>query len=297
MPALLRHYLSTYHFGSAREHLGLALESVEPTDGPEEASSKLESVRLASSPTPVTIVVPCFNEESVLPYLENTLQSVATRLSETYDLQFVFVDDGSTDDTWQSLHATFASFPKSRFIRHEENQGVAAAILTGIHHAETEIVCSIDCDCTYDPHQLRDLIPQLEPDVAVVTASPYHPSGRVLNVPPWRLVLSKGLSALYRVVMRQKLHTYTSCFRVYRRSALLNVPIREGGFLGVAEMLGVLDQRGECIVEHPAVLEVRMLGHSKMKIVRTILGHLRLLARLGSSRWQRNTHKSTQELR
>jgi dolichol-phosphate mannosyltransferase len=113
-----------------------------------------------------------------------------------------------------------------------------------------------------------------------VTASPYHPQGRVRNVPEWRLFLSKAASLLYRQVLEQKLFTYTSCFRVYRRSALLNLRLKETGFLGVAEITGRLDQRGSKIVEHPATLEVRLFGFSKMKIFRTIAGHLSLLARL-----------------
>jgi hypothetical protein len=61
--------------------------------------------------------------------------------------------------------------------------------------------------------------------------------------------------------------------------------IKEKGFLGVAELLGKLDlQRGGRIVEHPAILEVRLFGFSKMKTARTIFGHLRLLARLSQER-------------
>ena len=60
--------------------------------------------------------------------------------------------------------------------------------------------------------------------------------------------------------------------------------IREGGFLGVAEMLARLDLGGGRIVECPAVLEVRLLGRSKMRTLRTIFGHLRLLVRLSISR-------------
>jgi hypothetical protein len=124
------------------------------------------------------------------------------------------------------------------------------------------------------------MIPRLTDGVDLVTASPYHPDGAVRNVPGWRLFLSKGSSFLYRRVLRQKLYTYTSCFRVYRRSAVLGLDVREKNFLGVAELLGKLDLRGSRIVEHPATLEVRMLGRSKMKTLRTILGHLKLLSRL-----------------
>jgi hypothetical protein len=161
---------------------------------------------------------------------------------------------------------------------------VAAAILSGIRAAGTEIVCSIDCDCTYDPHGLAAMIPRLADGVDLVTASPYHPKGRVLNVPAWRLSLSRGASFLYRLVLRQKLYTYTSCFRVYRRSAVAELALREEGFLGVAEILARLDLQGSVIVEHPATLEVRLLGQSKMKVLRSVAGHLRLLAQLAALR-------------
>ena len=114
----------------------------------------------------------------------------------------------------------------------------------------------------------------------MVTASPYHKDGGVRNVPEWRLFLSKGASFLYRRALRSKLDTYTSCFRVYRRSSVVDLKLGETGFLGVAELLGRLDLTGGKIVEYPAVLEVRLFGISKMKTARTIFGHLKLLSRL-----------------
>lgn len=279
MPAILRHYLQRYDFEPIRTHMGLAAEPVQPCARQAAGAGAVRAADAAPR-TAVTLVVPCFNEQKVLPYLANTLRKVASDFDASYELSVVFVDDGSSDDTWQTLHAQFAGFERCEFIRHDVNRGVAAAMLTGIRGAHTEIVCSIDCDCTYDPHQLRDMIPKLDDGVAVVTASPYHPSGRVLNVPQWRLFLSRGLSFMYRRLFRQKLYTYTSCFRVYRRSEVSHLQLRESGFLGVAEMLVLLDREGKRIVEHPAVLEVRLLGHSKMKLMRTIRGHLRLLARM-----------------
>jgi polysaccharide deacetylase family protein (PEP-CTERM system associated) len=282
MPSLLRYYLSRYAFEPVRARMGIAPQPAMPCAraargvAPASAADRMR--------TPVTLVIPCFNEESVLPYLRNTLARVASELGADYELRYVFVDDCSADRTWQVLEQTFATLPNCKRLRHKTNRGVAAAILTGIQHADSEIVCSIDCDCTYDPHQLRELIPRLEDNVAVVTASPYHPSGRVLNVPSWRLLLSRTLSVLYRRVFHHQLHTYTSCFRVYRRSQVQDVALRERGFLGVAEFLMVLDLEGKRIVEHPAVLEVRLLGRSKMKVLRTIGGHLRLLWRMAWAR-------------
>jgi dolichol-phosphate mannosyltransferase len=86
------------------------------------------------------------------------------------------------------------------------------------------------------------------------------------------------------VVLHQKLATYTSCFRIYRRSSALRVPLAHGGFLGVAEFVGRLDLSGGRIVEYPTVLHVRVLGTSKMKILRVIAGHLGLVLRLAGQR-------------
>ena len=232
----------------------------------------------------VTLVVPCYNEEHSLPYLANTLRSVREALARKYEIEAIFVDDHSSDRTWKVLEELFAGEPNVVRIRHETNRGVAASILTGLRHADTEIVCSIDCDCSYDPHELENMIPLLRDDVALVTASPYHPQGRVHNVPSWRLVLSKSLSRMYRIVLRQPLHTYTSCFRVYRRSAVIGTQPERDGFLGIAELLGKLALSGAEIIEHPATLKVRVLGHSKMKIMHTIAGHLGLITSLARQR-------------
>jgi polysaccharide deacetylase family protein (PEP-CTERM system associated) len=293
MYEIIRFYLGRYRFSGIGRHLGLTTTRASAAKS---AGSVVTFDQSADEPTDpglvvpdservaISIVVPCFNEELILPYLANTLASVEKKLKKRYDLQFVFVDDGSTDGTWRSLRSIFGDRSNCRLCRHKENRGVAAAIMTGVREAETEVVCSIDCDCTYDPHQLKKLIPLLGDDVDVVTASPYHAQGTVRNVPSWRLFLSKSLSNLYRLVLHHSLATYTSCFRVYRRSAIVDVAVREGGFLGVAEMLGVLDLQGGKIVECPAVLEVRLLGRSKMKTLKTIIGHLGLLARLAADR-------------
>jgi polysaccharide deacetylase family protein (PEP-CTERM system associated) len=307
MAWVLEDYFTKYRFVGMADYLGLGRHALDEARELRPASDHAEAqlsqpdrrkpaLVLSSQPpppeevppggtpvktrTPVSIVIPCFNEELILPYLSNTLKSVEAALEDDYELRFIFVDDSSTDATPQSLRQLFGSWTNCIFVRHTRNLGVAAAILHGIRHAETEVVCSIDCDCTYDPHELRNMIPLLTDGVDMVTASPYHPQGGVRNVPEWRLALSKGASMLYRRVLRQRLFTYTSCFRVYRRSALVNLRLGETGFLGVAETLGRLDLGGAKIVEHPATLEVRLFGRSKMKIARTIGGHLRLLVRL-----------------
>jgi polysaccharide deacetylase family protein (PEP-CTERM system associated) len=285
MPAIIGHYLSTYRFTSVADRLELHAARTAVAPQVRATVLPLRPARADQTPrTSVTIVVPCFNEAASLPYLSNTLRSVRASLAVRYDVQVILVDDASVDGTWDVLTTLFAAEANTLYYRHPENRGVAAAIMTGIRHSTSPIVCSIDCDCTYDPHELGTMIPLLTDAVDVVTASPYHPAGTVRNVPEWRFFLSRTASRLYRLVFHHRLHTYTSCFRVYRRSAVADVQVNQGGFIGVAEMLAAMERAGASIVEYPTTLEARLMGHSKMKVIRTALGHLQLMARLAGLR-------------
>ncbi|MEZ6130327.1 MAG: glycosyltransferase [Planctomycetaceae bacterium] len=247
--------------------------------------SPTDEACLATDRTPITIVIPCYNEEVTLRYLANTLNSVYAKLVQKYSPTILFVDDCSSDNTFDVLHQQFGHDPAVEIIRHETNQGVSAAILTGLRAARTEIVCSMDCDCSYDPHELARMLPRLTDDVSMVTGSPYHKDGLVRNVPAWRLVLSRGLSWIYQRLLKEELATWTSCFRVYRRSHILDLPLKENGFLGTAELAAQLVLNHRRIAEHPATLEVRLFGLSKMKTIRAIMSHLKLLSRIAASRF------------
>jgi glycosyltransferase involved in cell wall biosynthesis len=228
----------------------------------------------------VTVVVPCFNEQESIPRLKEALFECERHLSGTYDIDFLIVDDGSTDGTLLALKEAFADRPNYSIAQHLENAGVAAAIMTGIRESNNEIVCSIDSDCTYDPLQLSRLLPLMTDDVDVITASPYHRDGKVLHLAKWRLALSWLASFLYGQVMQLDIHTYTSCFRVYRRSSVCQVRLDNDGFTGIPELLWKISQNGGVVTECPAVLKAREQGNSKMRILSVSLGHFRLLGRI-----------------
>ena len=291
MEWIIREHLDLYDCVGVADHLGLMDEIQANISTPIVKDRPLEIQNpKAKKQTPISIVIPCHNEQESLPYLANTLRAVEANLNENgYKASVIFVDDQSKDETFNVLQELFGTDKNVRILQHETNQGVAAGIMTGLRAATTEIVCSMDCDCTYDPHELLNMLPLMKENVDLVTASPYHKDGGVRNVPGWRLFLSRGASFLYRRVLRAKLDTYTSCFRVYRRDSFTGMELRESGFLGVAEMLGRLDLSGGKIVEFPAVLEVRLFGISKMKTAKTVVGHLRLLSHLTKLRVLRKT--------
>ena len=299
---LLPRYLQATKFTSIAEHSKLAaspLSSLHQQSAPAFVSRLRSetSLRWSSSQkiavqdgaiqanqpferTAVTLVIPCYNEESSLPYLHRTLQQLRHALSKKWDLKILFVDDCSCDNTHEVLHSLFGDDTDIQIVRHEKNRGVSAAILTGIRATTTEIVASMDCDCSYDPLELLNMLPLMTKGVAMVTASPYHRAGKVSNVPRWRLMLSHTLSMMYRKLLNQKLSTWTSCFRIYSKRQIIDLPLEEDGFLGTAELAAQLSLHGRKIVEHPATLEVRLFGFSKMKTIRTIFSHLRLLTKV-----------------
>ncbi len=285
MEWILHENLALYKCTSIADHLGLS-DELAIEKAADLSAIPTRAVRERTEPlTPVSIVVPCYNEQESLPYLAKTLASVETKLNDIgYTSELIFVDDRSQDDTFNVMHSLFGEHKNVQIIQHEVNKGVAGGIMTGIRAAETEIVCSIDCDCTFDPHELVKMIPLMTDGVDMVTASPYHKDGGVQNVPGWRLMLSKGASVLYRRVLKTKIASYTSCFRVFRRSAMLNINPTAPGFHGVPEMLGLLDLEGGKIVEFPTVLAVRLFGVSKMNTLKTVLGTLKLLSRLSMLR-------------
>ncbi|MCA9259778.1 MAG: glycosyltransferase family 2 protein, partial [Planctomycetales bacterium] len=208
-----------------------------------------------------------------------TIEALSKEYADRFDFEFLFVDDGSADATVAELERWTLSRSDCRVVKHTENLGVAAAISTGVEAAANEIVASIDCDGSYDASLIGPMVDALTDDVAMVTASPYHPDGGVENVPAWRLGLSRAASLMYWAAVGQPLYCYTSCFRVFRRSAALQAIPTNRGFVGVAESLLLVCQNGGRVVEYPAVLRTRVAGYSKIRVVRASLGHLRLIGR------------------
>lgn len=235
----------------------------------------------ATAMTELSIIIPCFQEEAALPQLFSKLNDVGARLGVAYEL--IFVDDGSRDRTYELLAAKYRDPPEHnvKILRHDINRGVGAAIRTGMAQANGEYVATLDSDCTYEPIYLIDMLEILRAaDAAMITASPYHPDGGTCGVPGRRLFLSRNLSRLYNVASRHKFHTYTSMFRIYRRSAIEALELESNGFLLMAEILVKLSRQGYRILEFPALLTARQYGTSNAKVLKMIREHLGLIMRM-----------------
>ena len=232
----------------------------------------------------LSIVIPCYNEVENVSRLRTEFLPIVAELARTRAVEVVFVDDGSTDGTWQALHEAFGDnreVPVAfRFERHPTNRGLGAAIRTGFAAAGGEVVVTTDSDGTYRFSEIPALLAYLTPDVDIVTASPYHPAGGVEGVPAYRLILSRGSSLLYRLLLNWQVHTYTCLFRAYRREVVERVSFQSDGFLAGTEILVKAMLMGYQVAEYPAVLYSRAFGTSKAKLMRTILAHLGFQGRI-----------------
>jgi dolichol-phosphate mannosyltransferase len=219
----------------------------------------------------VTVVLPFFNEEALLGSLEGVLRRIRDAL-EGHETTILCVDDGSRDGTARGL----AALSGVEVATHPQNRGPGAAMATGIARAEGDAVIVYDPDEAYDTSLLGALVAALA-DAEVATLSPYHPRGGVEGVGFFRLALSRGASWLYRRRLRSDLHTFTCAVRAYRLPQARELLPAPEDFTAAAWLLAAALRRGWRVAEVPAVLRVRAKGASKMRILRTIRAHLRLL--------------------
>jgi dolichol-phosphate mannosyltransferase len=226
----------------------------------------------------ISIVIPFYNEFDNVAQLQMMLLPVAASMASRQPVEIVFVDDGSSDGTLEALKTAFRDIHDSQisivYQQHPRNLGLGQAIRTGFHASSGDLIVTTDCDGTYAFSHIPRMIAMMSEDVDIVTASPYHPAGGVEGVSKFRLVLSKGSSLIYRILVNWHIYTYTCLFRAYRRPVIEDVHFESSGFLGGTELLVKSMLRGYQVREYPAVLHSRAYGVSKAKIVRTIRAHL-----------------------
>ncbi len=125
-----------------------------------------DHAKLANPPPAVTVLIPAYNEESVIV---ETVNSVL--LSDLKDIHVIVVDDGSSDKTPELLQANFGRNEAVQII-HQANHGKAAALNNALLHARTDIVVTIDADTEIEPDAIRKLLRHFsDPTVAAVAGN------------------------------------------------------------------------------------------------------------------------------
>lgn len=231
----------------------------------------------------ISIIIPCYNESENVGRLIDSLRTLTDELSLYERLEVLLIDDASSDDTHQrllDLQYTFADDVDVLIIHHEVNKGLGGSLRVGFDLAHGDIIVTIDADGAYDFHEILHMLYDFNSrELDVLVASPYAIGGDIENVSPYRLVLSKVASKLYRILLRSDVTCYTSLLRVYKAEVVKSVEFTNNNHMALAELLvGVLLKRYN-VADYPTVLHGRIGGQSSMKILRTVKDHLRLMAK------------------
>jgi glycosyltransferase involved in cell wall biosynthesis len=107
-----------------------------------------------------SIIVTFFNEEKNIYQLNDELKNVIEKLSTNNSLKFelIYIDDGSTDKTFNELLKCKNNKFKTKIIRHRYNLSQSSALFTGIHYSKFENLIFLDGDLQNDPHDIENMV-------------------------------------------------------------------------------------------------------------------------------------------
>jgi glycosyltransferase involved in cell wall biosynthesis len=230
-------------------------------------SLKLSNELMASRPE-VSVVVPVFNEmDNILP-LYHALRAAMAETGRTWEV--IFVDDGSTDATYQVLQDLPMQDACVRVIRLRRNFGQTAALVAGFDYARGAIIVSLDGDLQNDPADISALLKTLKDGYDVVSGWRMHrqdgfwlrrlPS-RVAN---WLISKTTGIH----------LHDYGCTLKAYRAEVLKELRLYGEMHRFIPALIGC---NGARITELPVQHHPRQHGRSKYGISRTVRVLLDLL--------------------
>jgi len=216
-----------------------------------------------------TIVLPAFNEAETI---ESSFQEITGVMDPLgFEYEFIFVDDGSTDDTWQAIRRLAESDPRVKGIRHRVNAGKALALANAFSYARGDIVVTCDADLQYDPNDIVRVIDKVIEGYDVASAY------KVVRRDP----LSKRLpSKVFNFVVRNatdvQLHDMNAGLKAYRRDAVLEL-VRFGYGELHRFFIVILALRGYSVTEVPVESRPRLTGRSKYGIERYVRGAMDFL--------------------
>lgn len=238
----------------------------------------------------VSVVLPAYNEEDSLPNLLRRLD--ALEMPENVRLDLIVVNDGSSDKT-EELVRDFEGHLQITLLNHEQNMGLGQAVQTGIKEAlalaeDNNAVVIMDADDTHDVQLILHMIKKIDAGAEIVIASRFVDGGDDSTAPPFRRLLSRGASFIFKVVFPlNEINDFTSGYRAYDTKLLKradehwgNALVMEQGFACMVELLLKLRHWQPKIVEIPFELRYdRKLSASKLKLFRTLGQYLKLAIR------------------
>ena len=195
--------------------------------------------------TKVSIVIPCFNEINTIEAMIKKVSSVELGIEK----ELVIVDDFSSDGTRQYLESNSQDL-NLKVIYHEVNKGKGAALRSGFAHATGDIIIVQDADLEYEPTEYPKLLkPILDGKADVVYGSRFVGSDthRVLYF--WHSLGNRFLTLLSNVFTNLNLTDMEVCYKVFKRSILREIELKEDRFGFEPEFTAKIARNGYVVYE------------------------------------------------
>lgn len=215
----------------------------------------------------LSFIVPVLNEAPSLEILTGEIRKSCEQAGLPYEL--IFVDDGSQDDSWQTICKLTAADPNVRGLRFRRNFGKAAALSAGIEASQGEILFCLDADLQDDPAEIPRFLERLNQGVDVVNG------WKERRLDPWHKVYpSKVFNWMVSSLTGLTLHDHNCGFKCFRREVAQELRL----YGELHRFIPVLaHSRGFKVAEITVHHRRREFGHSKYGFNRFLKGFLDLL--------------------
>ncbi|MBO6161201.1 MAG: glycosyltransferase family 2 protein [Bacteroidales bacterium] len=219
----------------------------------------------------LSIIIPLLNEAESLPELLAWIRSVVER--EGYAYEVIFVDDGSTDASWETIRSLADGDDRIRGISFRRNYGKSAALYHGFAAAQGNVVVTMDADLQDSPEEIPQMYKMItEEGWDVVSGWKQHRQDNRLtkNLP------SKLYNATARRITGIRLHDMNCGLKAYRKEVVKNIEVY-GEMHRYIPYLAKNAGFGK-ITEKPVHHQKRKYGQSKFGLERFVNGFLDLLS-------------------
>ena len=215
----------------------------------------------------ISIVIPICNEVENLEALYEEIDAAST--GGRFELEIVFVDDGSTDGSWVVIEQLAAGDARVRGIRFRRNFGKSAALNAGFCTVRGDLVMTLDGDLQDDPSEIPRFVAKIQEGLDVVSG------WKKIRHDPWcKVVSSRLFNGLVRGMTGLKLHDINCGMKCYRREVLSEVHLYGEMHRFVPLLAAARGFRiGEIVIGHRA----RKHGNTKYGSKRLLKGFLDLM--------------------
>jgi dolichol-phosphate mannosyltransferase len=185
----------------------------------------------------VSVIIPCYNESEVLPETHRRLVEVADRLRGHYDFEFIFVDDGSRDESARVLHELTNADDRVRGLRLSRNFGQQIATTAGLENAAGDAVVVMDADLQDPPELIEPMLARWREGNHVAYAQRTERTGETA----FKIWSARIFYRLVQRISRVSIPSDTGDFRLMDRKvvdAFLCMPERDRFLRGMVSWVG-----------------------------------------------------------